>query len=283
MTTNAGLWILERCASQRFPYRLTIEHAGRRLVLRVQDRWPGANRNVFCLRETEHSGDVLDEVERVPLVALQRRGVRLSVVLDRPREKRCDFLFLKRPDRGGRAPSYEQIFWQTQSSMRQRRPRVRLTRPRRHDAYVVRIAPDEKYPWQFPGAVTERGRVPAGDYALVEEERILAIVERKTFENFQHDLTVLPLLHQRLMELASYERHALVIEAPYEDFLSRAKSPYLSPSFAADAIAELYASHPRLRLVFCSNRKTANEWTRRYFDAVWAAVHDRPAARPPQG
>lgn len=108
MTTNAGLWILERCASQRFPYRLTIEHAGRRLVLRVPDRWPGANRNVFCLRETEHSGDVLDEVERVPL-ALQRRGVRLSVVLDRPREKRCDFLFLKRPDRGGRVPTCEPV------------------------------------------------------------------------------------------------------------------------------------------------------------------------------
>lgn len=273
-----GLWILERCANERFPYRLTIEHGSRRLVLRVQDRWPGANRNVFCLRETELPDDVLEEVERTPITALQRRGVRLSIVLDRPREKRCDFLFLKRPYRDNRPGTYEQIFWQTQSSMRQRRPRVRLAHRRPHDTYVVRIASDEKYPWRFPDAVTERGRLPAGDYALMEGERVLAVVERKTFQNFQHDLSVLPLLHQRLMELSSFERHALVIEAPYEDFLSRAKSPYLSPSFAAEAIAELFAAHPRLRMVFLANRKMANEWTRRYFDAVWAAVHDRPQA-----
>ena len=43
-----------------------------------------------------------------------------------------------------------------------------------------------------------------------------------------------------------------------------------SPTSCAKAIAELYASFPRLRIVFCSNRKTANEWTRRFFDAVWA-------------
>lgn len=277
-----GLWILERCANERFPYRVTIERGGRRLVLRAQDRWPGANRNVFCLREAEPSDDVIEEVERVPVTALQRRGVRLSVVLERPRQKRCDFLFLRRAYRDGRPGTYEQIFWQTQSSMRQRRPRVRLAHPRPRDTYVVRIASDEKYPWRFPDAVTERGRLPAGDYALMEGERVLAVVERKTFENFQHDLAVLPLLHQRLMELSSFERHALVIEAPYEDFLSRAKSPYLSPSFAAGAIAELFAAHPRLRMVFLANRKMANEWTRRYFDAVWAAVHDRPqTAREP--
>lgn len=275
-----GVWVLERCTSERFPYRLTIEYRGKRLVLRVQDRWPGANRNIFCLRETELSDEVAEEIERVPITALQRRGVRLSVVLNRAREKRCDFLFLRRPYRDGRPGTYEQIFWQTQSSMRQRRPRVRLTHPRRRDAYLVRIAHDEKYPWRFPGAITERGRVPAGDYALLDGEHVLAVVERKTFENFQHDLTVLPLLHQRLMELSSFERHALVIEAPYEDFLSRAKSPYLSPSFAAEAIAELYAAHPRLRVVFCANRKTANEWTRRYFDAVWSAVHDRSLSGP---
>ena len=32
----------------------------------------------------------------------------------------------------------------------------------------------------------------------------------------------------------------------------------------------MYARFPRLRLVFCSNRKTAAEWTRHYFAAVWA-------------
>jgi hypothetical protein len=34
-------------------------------------------------------------------------------------------------------------------------------------------------------------------------------------------------------------------------------------------MADPYARLPRLRLAFCSNRKTAAEWTRHYFAAVW--------------
>ena len=33
---------------------------------------------------------------------------------------------------------------------------------------VVRIHSNERYPWRFPGAVTERGTVSAGDYAAVQ-------------------------------------------------------------------------------------------------------------------
>jgi hypothetical protein len=64
------------------------------------------------------------------------------------------------------------------------------------------------------------------------------------------------------------------MEAPYEDFLSPDKVHHWSAAFCARAIADLYAVFPRLRLVFCSNRKTAAEWTRSYFSAVWA-VRDR--------
>ena len=39
---TVGLWILERCASERFPYRLKILKGQEPwLTLRVQDRWPG--------------------------------------------------------------------------------------------------------------------------------------------------------------------------------------------------------------------------------------------------
>ncbi len=98
------------------------------LILRVQDRWPAANRNIFCLREKEplEEGEVLEEIERVPIVALQRRGIRLSVVLERGRYKRCDFLFLSKTYKGRPSDGYEQIFWQTQRSMVQHRPKVRL-------------------------------------------------------------------------------------------------------------------------------------------------------------
>ena len=50
-----GLWILERSASGRFPYRLRIvKGQDPWLSLRVQDRWPAVNRNIFCLRQFDH-------------------------------------------------------------------------------------------------------------------------------------------------------------------------------------------------------------------------------------
>jgi hypothetical protein len=270
---TAGLWILERCASERFPYRLQILKGEEPwLTLRVQDRWPAANRNIFCLREKEppEPGEVLEEIERLPVVALQRRGRRLSVVLDRNRYKRCDFLFLTRRYKGRPSEEYEQIFWQTQQSMRQRRPGVRLVTAQGSRNFTVRVASEERYPWRFPGSTIVRGRLPVGDYALVDGNTITAVVERKTFENLLADFGVMPLLHQRLLELAAYEHHALVVEAPYEDFLTAKKVHHYTPAFCARAIAELYAAHPGLRIVLCANRKTANEWTRNYFDAVWA-------------
>ncbi|MBV9327713.1 MAG: hypothetical protein JO352_28690 [Chloroflexi bacterium] len=75
------------------------------------------------------------------------------------------------------------------------------------------------------------------------------------------------LLRQRLLELTALEQHAIVVEARYEDFLSPDKVHYWSAAFCARAIADLYAVFPSLRLVFCSNRKTAAEWTRSYFSA----------------
>src|SRR6059036_2574405 len=126
MVSSTGFWVLERCASERFPYRLQITNEDQRLILRVQDSWPAAGRNIFCLREREPPapGEVLETVEELRIMALQRRGMRLSVVLDRPRYKRCDFLFAKKNHKDQPSAEYEQIFWQTQLSMRQRRPAV---------------------------------------------------------------------------------------------------------------------------------------------------------------
>src|SRR3990170_4696051 len=168
---TVGLWILERCASERFPYRLQIVKGQEPwLTIRVQDRWPAANRNIFCLREKEppELGEVQEEIERVPVVALQRRGRRLSGVLERKRYKRCDFLFLTKRYKGRPSEEYEQIFWATQQSMRQRRPRARLVSVGTSHDFTVRIASDERYPWRFPSSMTARGSLPIGDYALMD-------------------------------------------------------------------------------------------------------------------
>ena len=275
-----GVWVLEHTSDPKFPFRLRIYTRGRPepvLSFFVRDRWPGSNQHIFCLRENRIAEDVAveGEVERVPVVAVQRYGRRLSVVLDRPRQKRCDFQIVERAykhaEPGGPA-TYEQIFWFTQTAMRQRRPRgVRLHSAATVTEARVRIASDERYPWALGSFAKERGPLATGDYALMDGRNVLAVVERKTFEGLLADFGRMDVLRQRLLELSAFEQHAVVIEAPYEDFLSPDKVHHWSAAFCARAIADLYAVFPRLRLVFCSNRKTAAEWTRSYFSAVWAA------------
>jgi predicted Zn-ribbon and HTH transcriptional regulator len=253
------------------------------LVLRTQDRWPAANRNIFCLREEElpEPGEVLEELERVPIVALHQRGPRLSVVLGRTRCKRCDFLFLTRAYKRQPEKTYEQIFWVTEKSLRQRRPSRKLSLGRGGGDFRVRVSSNERYPWRFPGTSTERGHLPVGDYALVDGDHVLAVVERKTLDNLLAAFGTMQALHQQVAELTSHEQHALVVEAPYADFLNPKKVHHYNAAFCGKALAELYALHPRLRLVFCANRKVANEWTRRYFAAVWERWLE--SSNPPVG
>ena len=272
-----GTWVLERCVSDRFPYRLQILRRDKPwIVLRTQDKWPAAGRHIFCLREEEppEPDEVLEEVERVDIVAFNERGRRVSVVLDRKRYKRCDFLFLKRSYKGRPGESYEQIFWLTQRSIEQHRPAFKLVSRQESSELVVRIHSNERYPWRFPGAICERGTISAGDYALMDGNKMLAVVERKTLDNLLADFGMMQVLHQRLAELAAYDNHALVIEAPYSDFLNPNKVHHYTASFCARAIAELYALHPTLRIVFCANRKVANEWTRHFFGAIWSLKQD---------
>jgi predicted Zn-ribbon and HTH transcriptional regulator len=267
-----GTWILQRTQNDRFPYRLQILKGDKPwIVLRAQDRWPAAGKHIFCLREDEPPApdEVLEELERVDIIAFSERGRRISVVLDRKRCKRCDFLFLRKSYKGRPGESYEQIFWLTQRSIEQHRPTFKLVSCQGSSELLVRIHSNERYPWRFPDAVTERGAIPAGDYALMDGDKMLAVVERKTLDNLLADFGTMPVLHQRLAELAAHDNHALVIEAPYADFLNSRKVHHYTPSFCARAIAELYALHPNLRIVFCANRKIANEWTRHFFTAVW--------------
>jgi hypothetical protein len=270
-------WVLERTNHPRFPYLLRLEgEDGDLLRLLVQEKWPAPGSNIFCLRtdaqQTYSTGRT--EVERIPVVSMRRYGKRLAIVLDRASRKRCDFLFLKRPYKN-RPGEYEQIFWRTQLSLSQRRPRVKLT-ARGMEELRITVDVNERRPWRFPGCTILREKLPVGDYALMEGRRIKAVVERKTLDNLLHHFGQMAPLHQVLGELEAYPFGALVIEASYADFLNPKFTHPYKPSFVSRALGEIFALHPKLQIVFAGNRKLANQWTLRFFSAIMSHEQDVP-------
>lgn len=164
----------------------------------------------------------------------------------------------------------------TQSAITRRRPKVLLS-TRESGQLEIRIDINERYPWRFPGSRVERGSLPVGDYALLLENQIISLIERKTFRDMLASFSNLPLLHQRLGELETYPYPALVIEANYQDFLSREKLKYFTPEFAAKAWAEISAFHPRLNIIFAGSRKLANKWVLKFFAAVSSHEKEPPS------
>ncbi|NZA26421.1 ERCC4 domain-containing protein [Luteimonas sp. SJ-92] len=269
----SAVWIVQRTGDVRFPYRIAIEQAGRVLfAVRAKAAWPGAGTQVFCLREREpDAGGPLDDLERAPVLHLSRLGRKLSVALDRPRRKRCEFLILEKPRRDG--GSYEQVFFRTEAAVRAHKTSKRAELSARSgEALDIVVDSLERYPWSFPGANVQRRRLPVGDYALAHDERPLAIVERKTLDNLLGDLSELKGLHQQLSELAAWPHAALVIEAQYADFGNPAKVGRWPTAHLLRVLGELPALFPRVQCIFAGNRKLANVWAQRWFGAVHAAM-----------
>jgi hypothetical protein len=261
-------WVVERTAHPRFPFRISIRQ-GSRLVLavRAQSPWPGPGQQVFCLRETHTvPRDPLEPVERARVAHLGQVGRKLTVTLDRPSRKRCEFLTVVKPAPGGGVR--EQTFFRTESGIRAHRSRARVELLPSGERLTIVIDQRERYPWRFPGATVRRRQLPAGDYALLDGERTVAIVERKTFDNLLGEVGAVQALHQHLNHLAAQPGAVVVIEAQYVDFLDQRRVADRWPvAHLARVLAELAALHPGLPIIFAGNRKLANVWCERYFAA----------------
>jgi hypothetical protein len=267
-----AFWIVERTQDARFPFRISIEQNGRALLtVRAQSAWPGAGTQVFCLRETERDpAETLVPHERVPLAHLDRIGRKLALTLDRAQRKRCEFLKIERPFKN-KPGTYEQIFLRTEAAARAHKSSAR-TELGAHDGLDVVVDSTERYAWKFPAARVVRRKLPVGDYALLRDERPVAIAERKTLENFLGDLAELKGLHQQLSELAAYPHAALVLEFQYADLGNPAKLARWSAAHVQRVVAELAVLFPRVQPIFAGNRKLANLWTQRWFATVAAAL-----------
>lgn len=284
---DGALWILSHTDNPRFPYRIEILSGSERVIaLWVQDKWPGSGKQIFCLREgqMEEPESPFREIERVPVVRLDRFGKQLSVILDRPNRKRCNFLFLEKRYKN-RPGSYEQIFFRTQSGMQQHRSNSRV-QLHSHGAYRILIDSGERYPWRFRGAPSERRRLAAGDYALEVATEIAAVVERKTFDNILSDFGSIRVLHARLDDLSRFSHAAMVIEAQYRDFLDPRKLNGRWPaSHAARVLAELHVLHPQLQIIYAGSRTSAQQWCEAWFAGrareLWHRAQDERSEQNP--
>ena len=272
----ASTWRVEETGHDKFPYRISIIEKGHAtLSLLTQDKWPGASGNIFCMRADNSTHDVVGNiVEEVPVVFVKRVGKRLSVMLDRSSRKRCEFLFLRKQYKT-KEGDYEQIFFRTQQGINQHRTRGNLSLQPKVTSLDVVIDSNERYPWKFGEHNTKRENLSVGDYALMIDNDIEAVVERKTFDNMLSDIARIQVLHQQLTELSTYRHSALVIEAQYGDFLSNDKvGKYSSAAHMGRALAELSVLHPALSIIYAGNRKEANHWTLRFFEGVLKKHND---------
>jgi hypothetical protein len=250
-----------------FLLRLPIDGG---VLLKARDRWPTTAR-VYCHPLDEWPADA-EVLEQVPVRHCQRRGAAIDLVLDRGCNNRSQIVFTTpNPGRAGGRPM---IFWQTARTAQRARPgqRVPNRRASKLEQLTIEIDTRERYPYKFAGRPVERQptALPIGDYAVRHGEDLVAVVERKTPEDFNKSL-VDGSLNYALAELAAQPSAAVVVEQRYGALI---KDPHTQPGWLLELVARLQVRYPNVPIVFADSRKLAEEYTYRYLAA--ALVHHAP-------
>ncbi|MFP5346245.1 MAG: histone-like nucleoid-structuring protein Lsr2 [Actinomycetes bacterium] len=237
---------------------------GQGVVLKARETWPRTAK-VYCHRALEWPEDP-EVLERVPVRSCVRRGAAIDLVLDRGRENRSQLVFTR--IRGGR----EAIFWQSSRTAKQARPNVSLPTARAQGLECLTVLVDvrERYAYQFAQqqVVTERRALPAGDYAVELDGRVVAAVERKSLQDLASSL-LNGKLRFALAELSALPRAAVVVEDRYSQIFSLER---VRPAVVADALAEAQVRFPGVPIVFTETRPLAQEWTYRFLGAALAEL-----------
>jgi hypothetical protein len=249
----------DEASSLPFVVRLPLGPHG--VVLKVRDTWPRTAK-VYCHQSTAWPEDA-EIVERVPVRSCVRRGAAIDLVLDRGRENRSQFVF-------ARARGRDVIFWQSARTAKQARPAVTVPTARA-SGQVLEIVVDshERYAWTFSGqqATMRRQALPAGDYGVVVDGRLVATVERKSLADLVATLTS-GKLRYLLADLVSVPRAALVVEDRWSSVF---KLDRVRPSVVTEGLAEAQVRFPNVPIVFAETRPLAQEWSYRFLGA--ALVH----------
>lgn len=251
------------------PYSVRLP-VGDGVVLKAGDSWPRAAK-VYCHRVDLWPDDP-DIVEDVGVRSCERRGVAIDLVLDRGRHNRSQFVFTRL--KGGR----EGIFWQTARTSRASRPGIRVPGRRASWLSDITILVDtrERYPYKFAKqqASTVRHALSVGDYGVIFDDRVVALVERKSLQDLAKGLSEGTLVYQ-LADLATYPRAAVVVEERYSAVF---KHEHVPGGWLADLLARHQVRYPTVPIVFCETRPLAEEWTFRFLGAALAHHLDQPTS-----
>lgn len=223
----------------------------------------------YChpVEEWPEGAEIIEEVE---VAMCRRRGSAIDLVLDRRINSRSQFVFTTSKGR-------EIILWQTAKVTRQARPGARVPKRRASGLrdWQITIDSRERYPYRFANRPvdTERGALAVGDYAVKIGDSVVASVERKTLENLSADL-ISGKLTFTMAELSTLPAAAVVVEDRYTAIF---KVERVEPGWLPELVARLQVRFPDVPIVFCDNRKFAEEWTYRFLGAALAELGGTPA------
>ncbi len=256
------------------PYLLRIPVEGG-VLLKARDRWPTTTR-VYChpLEQWPQDAEI---IEQVAVRVCQRRGAAIDLVLDRGKNNRSQVVFTK--PHVGRASGRPMIFWQTARTAQRARPGQRVPTRRASGLAELTITIDtrERYPYKFAGRLVEcrRAALPIGDYGVHHGDQLLAVVERKSLEDFTKSM-VDGSLNYAMAELAAQPAAAVAVEERYGKLLD---DKHTQPGWLLELVARLQVRYPAVPIVFADSRKLAEEYTYRYLAAAF--VHHGPDDSPP--
>lgn len=252
------------------PYLVRIP-LGRGIVLRARDTWPRTAK-IYCHRHGEGWPADAEIVEELPLRSLTPRGASIDIVLERARENRSQFVITQ-------ARGREVIFWQSARTNKAARPNIALPTARAAGQAGLEIVVDtrERYAWKFSHqqVSTVKRALAAGDYAVVHDGSVVAVVERKSLPDLATSLTS-GSLRSILTALAGMPRAAVVVEDRYSAIF---KLEHVRPSLVAELVAECQVRFPGVPIIFAENRALAQEWTFRFLGAALAEHTEGAAAQ----
>lgn len=226
--------------------------------LKARETWPRSSR-VYCHVVEGIEVAALEIIERTRVVSCERRGPVLDLILDRVQNRRAQFLFTQ-------ARGRSMIFWQTAKSIANARPGLRV--PQRPARIVERIAIDtrERYGYGFKAqdVAVERVALRSGDYAAFIGDEAIAIVERKTMDDFCRSL-VDGTLGFAMGELAPLGTTAVVVEGTYAQLLRRG---FVDGAWLGELMVRLQVRYPTVPIVFVETRALGERWTFAFFGAA---------------